>query len=154
MSSIGAELRGNAGFLIWLVSTRWRAATDRALAPLGLTHAQYSVLAPLYGMSAGGARPSQRELADFTGLDPVYISKLVRALEREGFVTRAVKAGDPRAVELALTERGRTAVREGIQVVTAMRDRLTRPLGGNDGARTAELARLLLELVDVPETDG
>jgi MarR family transcriptional regulator, organic hydroperoxide resistance regulator len=154
VSSIGAEVRGNVGFLIWLVSTRWRAATDRALAPLGLTHAQYSVLAPLYGMSAGGARPSQRELADFTGLDPVYISKLVRALEREGFVTRAVKAGDPRAVELALTERGMTAVREGIQVVTAMRDRLTRPLGGNDGAQTAELARLLLELVDVPETDG
>jgi len=154
VSSIGAELRGNVGFLIWLVSTRWRAATDRALAPLGLTHAQYSVLAPLYGMSAGGARPSQRELADFTGLDPVYISKLVRALEREGFVTRAVKAGDPRAVELALTERGMTAVREGIQAVTAMRDRLTRPLGGNDGARTAELARLLLELADVPETDG
>lgn len=154
MSNIGAELRGNVGFLIWLASTRWRAATDRALTPLGLTHAQYSVLAPLYGMSAGGARPSQRELADFTGLDPVYISKLVRALEREGFVTRAVKAGDPRAVELALTERGRTVVREGIQVVTAMRDRLTRPLGGNDGPRTAELARLLLELVDVPETDG
>jgi MarR family transcriptional regulator, organic hydroperoxide resistance regulator len=154
VSSIGAEVRGNVGFLIWLVSTRWRAATDRALAPLGLTHAQYSVLAPLYGMSAGGARPSQRELADFTGLDPVYISKLVRALEREGFVTRAVKAGDPRAVELALTERGMTTVREGIQVVTAMRDRLTRPLGGNDGAQTAELARLLLELVDVPETDG
>jgi DNA-binding MarR family transcriptional regulator len=154
VSSIGAEVRGNVGFLIWLVSTRWRTATDRALAPLGLTHAQYSVLAPLYGMSAGGARPSQRELADFTGLDPVYISKLVRALEREGFVTRAVKAGDPRAVELALTERGMTAAREGIQVVTAMRDRLTRPLGGNDGARTADLARLLLELADVPETDG
>ena len=153
VSSIDAEVRGNVGFLIWLVSTRWRAATDRALAPLGLTHAQYSVLAPLYGMSAGGARPSQRELADFTGLDPVYISKLVRALEREGFVTRAVKAGDPRAVELALTERGMTAVREGIQVVTATRDRLTRPLGGNDGARTAELARLLLELVDEQETD-
>ena len=120
MSSIDAEVRGNVGFLIWRVATRWRAATDRALAPLGLTHAQYSVLAPLYGMSAGGARPSQRELADFTGLDPVYVSKLVRALEREGFVTRSVKAGDPRAVELALTDRGMTAVREGIQAVTRL----------------------------------
>lgn len=133
---------------------RWRAAMDRALAPLGLTHAQYSVLAPLYGMSADGARPSQRELADFTGLDAVYISKLVRALEREGFVTRSAKPDDPRAVQLALTERGTAAVREGINVVTEQRDRLTRPLGGNGGARTAELARLLLELVDMPETDG
>jgi DNA-binding MarR family transcriptional regulator len=148
------ELRGNAGFLIWRVSMRWRAAMDRALAPLGLTHAQYSVLAPLYGMSAGGARPSQRELADFTGLDPVYISKLVRTLEREGFLTRTVKASDPRAVELALTAHGTDAVREGVPLVTAMRDRLTRPLGGNGGARTAELARLLLDLVEAPEADG
>ena len=148
------EVRGNVGFLVWRVSMRWRAAMDRALAPLGLTHAQYSVLAPLYGMSAGGARPSQRELADFTGLDPVYISKLVRALEREGFLTRSVKASDPRAVELALTTQGTDAVREGITLVTALRDRLTRPLGGNAGPGTAELARLLLELVDAPEADG
>jgi DNA-binding MarR family transcriptional regulator len=148
------EVRGNVGFLIWRLSMRWRAAMDRVLAPLGLTHAQYSVLAPLYGMSAGGARPSQRELADFTGLDPVYISKLVRALEREGFLTRSVKASDPRAVELALTERGADAVREGIQLVTAMRDRLTRPLGGNAGERTAQLAGLLRELADAPEADG
>jgi DNA-binding MarR family transcriptional regulator len=121
---------------------------------VGLTHAQYSVLAPLLGMSASGARPSQRELADFTGLDPVYVSKLVRALEREGFLTRSVKASDPRAVELALTPQGTDAVQEGIRLVTAMRDRLTAPLGGNAGARTAELAELLLELVDAPEADG
>lgn len=133
---------------------RWRAAMDRALAPLGLTHAQYSVLAPLYGMSAGGARPSQRELADVTGLDPVYISKLVRALEREGFLARSVRASDPRAVELTLTGRGADAVREGVGLVDALRDRLTRPLGGNEGTRTAELARLLLQLLDAPEAGG
>ena len=151
---VETKVRGNVGFLIWRVSMRWRAATDRALAPVGLTHAQYSVLAPLLGMSASGARPSQRELADFTGLDPVYVSKLVRALEREGFLTRSVNASDPRAVELALTPQGTDAVQEGIRLVTAMRDRLTAPLGGNAGARTAELAQLLLELVEAPEADG
>jgi MarR family transcriptional regulator, organic hydroperoxide resistance regulator len=149
-----AEVRQNVGFLIWRVSMRWRAAMDRTLAPLGLTHAQYSVLAPLYGMAAGGAQPSQRELADFTGLDPVYVSKLVRALEREGFLSRSVSASDPRAVELALTARGTDAVQAGIRLVSTMRDRLTGPLGGNAGARTAELAELLLELVDAPEADG
>lgn len=152
--SLETGVRGNVGFLIWRVSMRWRAATDRALAPLGLTHAQYSVLAPLYGMSVDGARPSQRELADLTGLDPVYISKLVRALEREGFVTRSVKASDPRAVELALTEQGTDAVRQAIHLVEALRGRLTQPLGGNEGAGTAELARLLLDLADVPEAGG
>jgi len=151
VDSTETEVRGNPGFLIWRLSMRWRAAMDRTLAPLGLTQAQYAVLAPLYGMSRGGARPSQRELADLTGLDPVYVSKLVRALERDGFVTRSVKAADPRAVELALTERGAAAVEEGVKAVYELRDRLTRPLGGNDGTRTAQLAEMLRALLDAPE---
>lgn len=145
-----SEIRRNVGYLVWRLSMRWRAAIDNALAPHGLTQAQYSVLAPLYGMTRGGARPSQRELADLTGLDAVYISKLARALEREGFITRATSTADPRAVELALTERGETTVRAAVRTVLDVRDQLTRPLGGNDGARTAELAAVLCELLDAP----
>jgi DNA-binding MarR family transcriptional regulator len=147
------EVRRNVGYLIWRLSMRWRAAMDRVLAPFGLTQAQYSVLAPLYSMSRSGLRPSQRELADLTGLDAVYISKLVRALEREGFVTRSTKAADPRAVELSLTEHGTATLPEAVKAVTGMRQRLTAPLGGNDGARTGELAEMLLELLDLPEAD-
>jgi DNA-binding MarR family transcriptional regulator len=147
------EVRRNVGYLIWRLSMRWRAAMDRVLAPFGLTQAQYSVLAPLYSMCRGGMRPSQRELADLTGLDAVYISKLVRALEREGFVTRSTKAADPRAVELSLTEHGIATLPEAVNAVTDLRQRLTAPLGGNDGARTGELAEMLLELLDLPEAD-
>jgi DNA-binding MarR family transcriptional regulator len=148
------EVRRNVGYLIWRLSMRWRAAMDRELVPFGLTQAQYSVLAPLYGMSRAGLRPSQRELADLTGLDAVYISKLVRALEREGFVTRSTKAADPRAVEVSLTEHGAAILPEAVKVVTDLRQRLTAPLGGNDGARTGELAEMLRQLLDLPETDG
>jgi hypothetical protein len=41
-----------------------------------------------------------------------------------------------------------------MKAVYDLRDRLTRPLGGNDGARTAELAEMLRELLDAPEADG
>src|SRR3546814_1614378 len=58
----------------------WRTAVDRALDPLGLTHAQYVVLASLLALD----RPSQRELADHTGLEALYISKLARSLEASG----------------------------------------------------------------------
>ena len=68
------------GYLLWRLTTKMRAAVDRGLAPLGLTHAQYSLLASLYGYSLSGAQPSQRELADWTGLEPIYVSKLARAL--------------------------------------------------------------------------
>jgi MarR family transcriptional regulator, organic hydroperoxide resistance regulator len=147
------EVRRNVGYLIWRLSMRWRAAMDRVLAPFGLTQAQYSVLAPLYSMSRGGLRPSQRELADLTGLDAVYISKLVRALEREGFVTRSTKAADPRAVELSLTEHGTATLPEAVKAVTGLRQRQTAPLGGNDGERTGELAEMLRQLLDQPEAD-
>jgi hypothetical protein len=43
------------GYLLWRLTTKLRAAVDRALAPLGLTHAQYSLLASLYGYSLSGA---------------------------------------------------------------------------------------------------
>lgn len=154
MDTTEAEVRRNVGYLIWRLSMRWRAAMDRALAPMGLTQAQYSVLAPLYSMSRAGARPSQRELADLTGLDAVYISKLVRALEREGFVTRSTKAADPRAVELSLTEQGAAALQEAVKVVSELRQRLTEPLGGTAGARTAQLAEMLRQLLDAPETSS
>jgi DNA-binding MarR family transcriptional regulator len=151
MSDIEAEVRKNAGFLIWRLSMGWRAAMDRVLEPLGLTQAQYAVLAPLYGMSRSGARPSQRELADLTGLDAVYISKLVRALERAGFVERSASAVDTRAVELTLTDRGIATVQEAMPLVVRLRDELSEPLGGIDGERTRQLAEMLSELLDAPE---
>ena len=151
MDGIEQEIGKNAGFLVWRLATEWRAAMDRVLEPFGLTQAQYAVLAPLYAMSRDGCRPSQRQVADVTGIDAVYVSRLVRTLERGGFVTRAANAADTRAVELAVTEQGSAALQEAVRAVFELRDRLTAPLGGNDGARTAELAAMLRELLAVPE---
>ena len=77
------------GYYLWRLATRWRAAVDRALAEVGLTHAQYALLASLYGLSRAGRQPSQRQLADFSGLDPMFVSKLTRSLERSGLLTRS-----------------------------------------------------------------
>ena len=151
MDGIEQEIGKNAGFLVWRLATEWRAAMDRVLEPSGLTQAQYAVLAPLYAMSRDGRRPSQRQVADLTGIDAVYVSRLVRTLERGGFVTRAVNTADTRAVELAVTEQGSAALHKAVRAVFELRDRLTAPLGGNDGARTAELAAMLRELLAVPE---
>jgi len=151
VDGIEQEIGKNAGFLVWRLATEWRAAMDRVLEPSGLTQAQYAVLAPLYAMSRDGRRPSQRQVADVTGIDAVYVSRLVRTLERGGFVTRAVSAADTRAVELAVTEQGSAALQKAVRAVFELRDRLTAPLGGNDGARTAELAAMLRELLAVPE---
>ncbi|MER6158914.1 MarR family transcriptional regulator [Streptomyces sp. NPDC001868] len=138
------------GFLVWRLSMKWRVAVDRALAPLGLTHAQYALVASLYGMHRAGRRPSQRQLADHTGLEALYVSKLARALEAAGLLERTRDPRDPRAVRLALTEQGRDVTRRAIEVVQGLMHQLLEPLGGLDGARTGEFARELTALLDVP----
>jgi len=138
------------GFLVWRLSMKWRVAVDRALAPLGLTHAQYSVLASLYGMRHLGRQPSQRQLADHTGLEPLYVSKLARTLEAAGLITRAADPTDTRAVQLALTAHGREVTGSAITVVQQLLDQLLAPLGGLDGRRTEVFASELAALLDVP----
>lgn len=138
------------GHLVWLLSNRWRTAMDQALAPLDLTHAQYVLLASLSGMERSGTRPSQRELADFTGLEALYVSKLARSLEAAGLVRRTRDAEDTRVVRLALTDAGHAAVRPAIDAVQVLLDRLLTPLGGLDGPRTEEFRRTLTSLLDVP----
>ncbi|MFD4576190.1 MarR family winged helix-turn-helix transcriptional regulator [Streptomyces sp. NPDC058417] len=138
------------GYLVWRLSTKWRVAVDRAVAPLGLTHAQYTLVASLYGMRRGGERPSQRRLADHTGLEPLYVSKLARALEAAGLIERDRDPRDPRAVRLTLTERGEDVTRRAVEVVHGLLERLTEPLGGLDSARTRTFAADLTTLLAVP----
>jgi DNA-binding MarR family transcriptional regulator len=126
---------------------KWRAAVDRAVAPLGLTHAQYVVLASLYGLSQTGARPSQRELADYTGLEPVYVSRLAHALEDGGLIERADHPADPRAVELTLTQHGNAVVVQAIAAVRDLHETLLAPIGGIEGTRNRRLIALLKALL-------
>jgi DNA-binding MarR family transcriptional regulator len=142
------ESPATTGYLLWRLATKWRAAVDRAVAPLGLTHAQYSLLAPLYGLSRAGTRPSQRELADFTGLEPIYVSKLARALESSGLVAREEHPSDPRAVSLRLTSKGSGIAVRAIEVVRRLQDELTAPIGGVNGERNRALVQVLRTLLD------
>ena len=133
------------GHLVWRLSMKWRVAVDRALAPIGLTHAQYVFLSSLFGLERAGANPSQRELADHTGLEALYVSKLARTLDTDGLVERTRDTADTRTIRLTLTERGREVVEPAIATVADLLDRLLAPLGGRDGdaPRPWELTLLL-----------
>jgi DNA-binding MarR family transcriptional regulator len=135
------------GYLVWHLTLRWRAELDRALAPLGLTSAQYAVLASLYGLSQGGARPNQRELADFAGLEPMHVSKLTRALERGGLVARAGNPTDTRAVQLSVTDRGVQVVTAARATVLQLEEQRLAPLGGRQSQQSADLREALLLLL-------
>ncbi|MGP3638298.1 MarR family winged helix-turn-helix transcriptional regulator [Streptomyces sp. 24-1644] len=138
------------GFLVWRLSMKWRVAVDRELTPLGLTHAQYSLLGSLMDLQRDGTRPSQRRLADHTGLEPLYVSKLARTLESAGLLERTPDPADTRAVQLSLTEHGRALTSRAIVLVKQLMERLLEPLGGLGGSDTAAFTRDLNALLDVP----
>jgi DNA-binding MarR family transcriptional regulator len=141
------RLPPSTGYLLWRLAVRWRAVLDQGLAPLGLTSAQYGVLASLHGLSRGGRQPSQRELADFAGLEPMHVSKVARSLNRSGLVERTSNPVDTRAVQLRITDRGIQAVGAGRRKVLELEDQRLAPLGGRHSDRSVELRDTLLTLL-------
>ena len=138
------------GHLVWRLSMKWRVAVDRALAPRGLTHAQYVMLASLYGLERAGRTPSQRELADHTGLEALYVSKLARSLDADCLIQRTRDTADTRTMRLELTAAGLETIQPAIEEVAVLLDKLLAPLGGRRGARTKSFVRDLTDLLDTP----
>jgi DNA-binding MarR family transcriptional regulator len=147
-------MRPTVGYLVWRLSMKWRTAVDVVVSPLGLTHAQYSVLASLRGMARSGVHPSQRELADHTGLDPIYISKLVRAMEGSGLIERSPDDHDARTVRLTVTRQGAGVADRAIARVGRLMEQLTEPLGGPSSERIRQLAADLELLIAAPAMEA
>jgi DNA-binding MarR family transcriptional regulator len=141
------------GYLVWRLAMKWRSTVDREVADFGLTHSQYAFLASLRGLSADGSRPTQRELADYSGLEPMYVSKLARSLEGAGMIERREHPQDPRAVQVALTRHGITIVDHAIAKVRALQEGLTAPLGGTRSRRSRELVASLRVLLGDQEEE-
>src|SRR3954451_10281852 len=96
---------------------RWQRLMTATLAPYGLTHVQFVLLASTWWLTDHGGPPRQRDVADHAGTDPMVTSPGVRALEGRGLRTRAPDPDDARARRLEPTKRGRTLALEAIQAV-------------------------------------
>ncbi len=94
------------GFLLWHVTLRWQRAIDAALAPLGLTHVQFVLLACTWWLNTHGEHPNQLALARQAGTDVKMTSQVLRTLESKGLVEREVDPADTRARRLRVTTLG------------------------------------------------
>lgn len=149
MDSIAMD-RVALGSLVWQVSTRWRVEADHSLAPLGLTQAQYAALATLSRLGRKGANPSQQSVAQDMGLTAIYVSKLLRALEASGLVTRLRDPADSRARRLTLTPEGEARLTAARSRIAALDRQFTEPLGEPGGA-TAQAFRIMLRSLLAPQ---
>lgn len=130
------------GFVMWRVVRRYLRGVDRALAPLGVTHLQFQALALTAWLSRTESCITQARLSEFSDIQPMQVSLLLKALERAGLVTRSKGTADPRVKVIELTERGWQAVREGLPVVIAEQERFF----GDGAGPGAELGVTLIRL--------
>jgi DNA-binding MarR family transcriptional regulator len=94
------------GFLLWHTTLRWQRGIATALAPLGLTHVQFVLLACAWWLNTRGERPNQLALARQAGTDVKMTSQVLRTLEDKGLIEREVDPADTRAKRLRVTDTG------------------------------------------------
>ena len=105
------------GFLLWHLTLAWQRAVTTALAPMGLTHVQFVLLACTWWLTEHGSPPNQLEVARQAGTDVRMTSEVVRKLETKGLLTREVDASDSRARRLRPTAAGARLAQEAIDAV-------------------------------------
>ena len=95
------RLERNPGYLVHDVARLLRREFDRRVKHLGLTRAQWVVLAHLYRNDGR----TQRALADELDMEPAPLGRLIDRLEESGWVRRAPSAADRRANLVHLTDK-------------------------------------------------
>lgn len=105
------------GFLLWHVTLRWQREITAALAPLGLTHVQFVLLASAWWLNAHRDEPNQLSLARQAGTDVKMTSEVLRKLEAKGLIVRTVDVADTRARRIRVTGRGGELARAAVTAV-------------------------------------
>lgn len=101
------------GFLLTESARLLRKLIDRRLHPLGLTRAQWSVLAILSNRDG----LSQSQLAEVLEIEKTTTGRLIDHVEKSGWVERRPIPGDRRLWGVYLTEQARPVIAEVERIV-------------------------------------
>lgn len=123
------------GFLLSDVARMMRAAFDRKVKRIGLTRAQWQVLALLYH------RPdvSQTELAELLEVERATAGRIIDRMERKGWVTRVPDPADRRINRLRLTPEAHDIEEEMGRAATDLLDDVMATLDEEEREALAEM---------------
>jgi len=127
-------------FTVGLVqlARRWRWRLDRRLEDMGLSQARWAVLLQI---SRIGDPPSQRQLAEFVGIEGATLVPLLNSLETQGLIERHTDPRDRRAKTVHLTPKADEVLVEINVIAQQLRRELT------EGLSDASL-RICIEVFD------
>jgi DNA-binding MarR family transcriptional regulator len=125
------------GFLLTESARLFRKLLDRRLHPLGLSRAQWSVLAILSNRDG----LSQSQLAELLEIEKTTTGRLIDQVQKSGWVERRPIPGDRRLWGVYLTEQARPLIAKVERIVLATRKDV---LDGLSPAQQEELSHSLL----------
>jgi DNA-binding MarR family transcriptional regulator len=136
----GIDLQTSLGYLLKEASSALRTAMEEALRPFGMTITHYSCLELL------AQRPglSNSELARGAFVTRQSMNVLLKALERDGFVTRADEPSVGRVLPTRLTPSGRRRLEAASRAVREVELRMLRELSEADQANALRILRSMV----------
>jgi MarR family transcriptional regulator for hemolysin len=124
---------------------RWRAIANEHLAAIGHTQARWEALYWI-AVSQGGA--TQRELAEYVGIEEPTLVRMLHRLEQEGLVERRASQADRRTKTIVLTKGAEPHLKAMSGVIDKLREDVLRDLPPEDIAKCVDVLDRLLERLE------
>jgi MarR family transcriptional regulator, organic hydroperoxide resistance regulator len=133
----------STGFLLWQVSMLWQRSVNGVLSDLGLTHAQFVVLAAAGWLTYKQESVTQTDIAKHAQIDKMMTSTILRGLEKKGYIIREEHITDTRAKTVMLTHEGQFILKRALVLVEEIDASLIAPLRTNGEAFTEHLRTMI-----------
>lgn len=112
-----AKPEDSPGFLLWQTTMTWQRLIRKALEPYGINHPQFVIMATLLWFQSHDYETTQINIAKWTQLDKMTVSKSLKPLITNGLVTREEHHADTRAKCVSITPKGKQLLDTLVRVV-------------------------------------
>lgn len=104
------ESNETLGLILWKISLAWQRTIKKTLDSYDLSHPQFIILQILLESHETQKNKTQIDIARYSKLDKMTISKSLKKLGSLGLTTRHENEKDPRAKSVLLTEKGKKII--------------------------------------------
>jgi DNA-binding MarR family transcriptional regulator len=132
------------GFLMWQLGMLWQRKIKSGLDTIGITHAQFLLLASLDFVSTQKNIITQQDIARHCRIDKMMTSKILRILQKKGLLLRKKNKMDSRAKTLALSDSGIEVLTRAYKIIENTDGDFLVPLGLNSMTFTDDMRNLLV----------
>ena len=136
------EYKKSTGLLFIRTYHKWHGLIKNELKTIDLTHPQFVVLTTLAALLRQQEWVSQTHIAQFSDMDVMTVSQIIRLLVKKELIMREVHPKDSRANIILLTDTGLQKVNQALPLVEGIDQAFFGKLENN----TETLNQLLMEL--------